>query len=150
MQQVFTHAHQQLLTAVLNRIIPAEGAMPGAGEFSLAKFMEDSVADRPTMARIFNQGLSNIEIAGAKSGTGGFCDLPGQDQDEALRSVESSDPVFFQELVRQTYNGYYTHPQIFQAMGYSPYIPTPEDKPELLDESLLEKQRQRAPFWTKV
>ena len=67
-----------------------------------------------------------------------------------MRSVESSNPAFFDELVRQTYNGYYTNTNVFEAIGYSAAQPAIDGQPELLDETLLEKQRQRAPFWTRV
>ena len=99
---------------------------------------------------LFTQGLGKIEIARPGIKGGQFGDLPPTEQDETLKSVESSTPEFFQELVRQTYNGYYTNPQVFGAIGYAPGIPTPGEMLALLDESLLEKQRQRAPFWTKV
>ena len=37
-----------------------------------------------------------------------------------------------------------------EVIGYSTPRPDIGGQPDLLDESLLEKQRQRAPFWTKV
>ena len=150
MQQVFPEGQRLLLTAVLNRIIPAEDALPGAGDLGLSHFVENAVASSPALMSLFTQGLREIEIARVGPEGGQFRDLSPREQDETLKSVESSNPEFFQELVRQTYSGYYTNPQVFGAIGYAPRVPIPGEMLELLDESLLDKQRQRAPFWTKV
>lgn len=148
MDQIFSGGQRLLLSSVLTRIIPAEGELPGAGDLGLAQFVENTAAKDPAMVSLFNRGLRLIETPG----TGGaqFGDLFAEAQEESLKSVESSDPEFFQELVRQTYNGYYTSPRVFEVIGHSPRNPASGEALELLDEDLLEKQRQRAPFWKKV
>ena len=150
MDQIFSKGQRDLLKAVLNRIIPEDGTLPGAGDLGLTSFVESSAAGDPAKVRLFNLGLRRIEIAGASNPGGQFAGLSADKQDESLKAVESSDPFFFSELVRQTYNGYYTNPKVFELIGYSPRDPAPGESPELLDESLLEKQRRRAPFWKKV
>ena len=147
--RVFTEAQRELLTGVLNRIIPPEGPLPGAGDLGLADFIEGVVAAQPQLRRLFVDGLAQIEITVGRQGTAEFQALAGEAKDAALREVEASKPEFFEALVRQTYNGYYTDASIFQELGY------PEPKPggtppELLDESLLEQQRQRSPFWRRA
>lgn len=150
MEQIFSDDQRLLLNAVLNRVIPAEGGLPGAGDLGLAHFVENTAAKNPGMVSLFNRGLRLIEIAGAGGNGAQFGKLSAKEQEESLKSVESSDPEFFQELVRHTYNGYYTNPRVFEALGHSPRVTASGETLELLDESLLEKQRQRAPFWTKV
>ena len=144
----FTPSQQELLTSVLNRITPAEGQLPGAGDLGIAEFVENAIAHVPQLCRLFLDGLTQIEIAGSEPGVK-FSQLSGEDQDAALQRVEDQHSAFFSALVRQCYNGYYTNPQICQLIGYR--RPSPEDyeyKP--IDPSLLEPQRQRAPFWIKA
>ena len=65
--------------------------------------------------------------------------------------MEADYPAFFDQLVLQPYNGYYTNTEVFKAIGYElPKTPEPGALPELLDESLLDQQKQREPFWKKV
>ena len=137
-----------LLTAVLNRIIPADSDLPGAGDLGLSQFVASAAAGSPASVRLLTQGLRQIDIASPKGSS--FIDLSAKGQDTALKAVESSSPEFFQALVLQTYNGYYTHQQILEKIGYAPHAPQRGEQPELLDETLLDKQRERAPFWTKV
>ena len=146
MPQIFSQEQHILLTAVLNRLVPAEGNMPGAGDLGLGRFVEDAVASKPEMVKLFSRGLSEIEIAGSSAGAFGQC-RPSE-QDAVLKSVEQRETEFFEELVRQAYNGYYTNARVFEAIGFSPQSAAPGATPALLDESLLDKQRQRAPFWT--
>ena len=148
MQRVFSEEQSVLLIAVLNRIIPADGDLPGAGDLGLSQFVASAAAGNPASVRLFTLGLRQVDIASPKGSS--FIDLSAQEQDTALKSVESSSPEFFQALVLQTYNGYYTHQQILEKIGYAPHAPQRGEQPELLDENLLDKQRERAPFWTKV
>ena len=150
MNHIFTQGQVKTLTAALNRIIPAEGDMLGAGELGVAQFIEGVAAGTPAKTRLFTQGLATIEVTSTRLTGKAFAAATGQEQDQTLQSMESSEPAFFDELVRQAYNGYYTDPSVFEAIGYSTLQPEIGGQPELLDESLLEKQRQRAPFWTKV
>ena len=147
--QVFTEAQRQLLTAALNRIIPAQDEFPGAGDLGLAAFVERAVSQETALTRQFVEGLAQIDIAAVRLHGGSFTDLSAANQDATLKNVESRFPDFFMGLVRQCYNGYYTNPDVFDLIGYA--LPMPEDyHPKPFDESLLEPQRQRAPFWRPV
>ena len=150
-RQVFSPAQRQLLDAVLDRLIPPQGNRPGAGSLGIGDFVESVAVGEPGLTRMFVQGLAAIEIAAAERGPDGFAALSNDSKDEALRSVEASHADFFDQLVLQVYNGYYTNLTVFESIGYSlPSVPSPGTKLELLDESLLEAQRQRPPFWTRV
>ena len=95
--------------------------------------------------------MTQVDILAGHHNANGFAALDRQEQDAVLKELEESNPAFFDELVRQTYNGYYTNLQVFERLDYAP--PTKEQaerQPELLDESLLEEQRKRAPFWRQV
>ena len=150
-RQVFSPAQRQLLDSVLDRIIPAEGNRPGAGLLGISEYVESVAVGEPGLIRRFVQGLAAIEIAAAERGPDGFAALSDEVKDAALRSVEASHGDFFDQLVLQVYCGYYSNLTVFESIGYNlPSVPSPGAKLELLDESLLEAQRQRPPFWTRV
>jgi hypothetical protein len=146
-QRIFTQDQRELLAAVLNRIIPAERELPGAGDLGAAEFVEDWVARDNVLRRLFTQGMAHIQITAASQG-GAFLELSGAVQDAVLRQVESEQRPFFEALVLQTFNGYYTNPRVLQLIDYDPSAQV--QPPQLLDTRLLEKQRQRAPFWHRV
>ena len=140
-----------MLSAVLNRIIPAKDELPGAGNLGVGAYIEETVSATTSQTRLFNDGLAQIAVATGQSSAKAFEGLPDAAKDELLRSVETAHPVFFDQLVLQTYNGYYTNPEVFKIIGYEvPKLAPPGSQPELLDTSLLDQQRQREPFWKKV
>ena len=84
--------------------------MPAAGDLGMASFVESAAAEDPAKTRLFTQGLVTIEVTSSRLTGKDFTQATGQEQDQTLQSVESSHAEFFAELVRQTYNGYYTNP----------------------------------------
>ena len=51
---------------------------------------------------------------------------PEEAKDEALRAVERLHGDFFDQLVLQVYNGYYTNLTVFESIGYIlPSTPKP-------------------------
>ena len=150
-KQVFWLAQRSLLTDVINRIIPAKDKLPGAGDLGIAASIEETAAGTPGLTRMFNDGLAQIGLAVGTKAAGGFEALSNAAKDDVLKSIETANPVFFDQLVLQTYNGYYTNPEVFELIGYSvPELAPPGSQPELLDVSLLDQQRKREPFWKKV
>lgn len=150
-KQVFSPTQRSLVTEVINRIIPAMDKLPGAGNLGIAAYIEDAAAGTPGLTRLFNDGLAQIAVAAGQDSAGGFESLSNTAKDDLLRSMEAANPVFFDQLVLQTYNGYYTNPEVFELIGYTvPKPATPGSHPELLDVSLLKHQRDREPFWKKV
>ena len=143
---ILSETQRGLLSAVLNRIVPASGDMPAAGDLGTAGFVESVAAGSIAKRRLLMDGLIQIELAASQRG-GTFVALSDTAQREALQTVESAKPQFFQELVTQTYRGYYTDEAVCGVLGYRPpnradYDPLP------FDESLLEPVRQRSQVWT--
>ena len=144
---IFDAAQRDLLRAALNRIVPASGDMPGAGDLGIGAFVEAVVAGSGKLRRAFLDGLVQIELAAQQRG-GSFISLSPQAQSETLQAIEVEQSEFFQTLVTQTYRGYYTDETVFDLLKYrapnrADYNPTP------LDESLLEPVRQRGQMWTQ-
>ena len=148
-RQILTESQRHLLIVAFNRIIPAEGDFPGAGDLGLADSLEQTVGRTQQGIRVFLEGLAQIDITAVQEQGMEFSRLSGAEQDSTLQSVEQSHPAFFNELKRQCYNGYYTHPLLQELIGYSRTEPG-EYRPMPFDESLLEPQKQRAPFWRRV
>lgn len=144
---IFNATQRELLTAILNRIVPADGNMPGAGDLGVADFIEGVVSANGRSRRAFLDGLVQIELAAHEQG-GPFTSLSAAACDEALRAVEAASPAFLQELVTQSYRGYYTNQSVFDLLQYrAPNRAEYDPKP--LDESLLEPVRQRGPIWVQ-
>lgn len=145
---ILSDAQRSLLAAVLNRLVPAAGDMPAAGDLGIAEFVESVAAGSSGKRRTLMDGLVKIELAASERG-GSFTDLPESAQINALQVVEASSPELFQELITQTYRGYYTNETVCGALGYRP--PNREDYDPLpFDELLLEPVRQRGQIWTEA
>ena len=113
-----------LLDAILDRLIPAEGAMPGGGQAGTADYLDSVVGSSPRLSRLFSAGLRNIESAAARHGSS-FADLTSDQQDEVLRHIEANKSAFFETLLMHTYNGYYSNPRVVEALGLEPRPPQP-------------------------
>ena len=124
MPRFLSRSQHELVTAVLDRLIPSQGEMPGAGELGTADYLDGIAAGSAGIARLFSGGLQDIEIAAARLGSG-FEKLSGDQQDEVLRGVEADSPQFFDLLVRHTYNGYYSNPKVVELLGLDPRPPQP-------------------------
>ena len=120
----FSDAQIELVTEVLNRIIPANEELPGAGEIAV-NYLDEVVGGSPQLKRIFNHGLSQIEVGAYRMYTQDFPGLSGEQIDVVLRQVEVDEGEFFDLLVRQTYNGYYTDPRIVELLGLEARPPQP-------------------------
>ena len=124
MPRFLSESQRSLATVVLDRIIPPQGDMPGAGEVGTTDYIDGVAAGSAQLARLLSTGLQDIEIAAVRLGAG-FGDLSGDQQDEILRGVEADSPEFFDALIRHTYNGYYSNPKVVELLGLDPRPPQP-------------------------
>ena len=139
----FSNTQAELVARVLDRIIPPTDRMPGAGEIAV-EYLDRFVAASATRKRTFSNGLAGIELRAQQSFSGNFASLTGEQQDEVLRQVEAADRGFFDLLVRQAYNGYYTNPRIIEALGLEARGPQPRGyRVEMGDISLMENVQSR-------
>ena len=124
-RRFFSTSQIELVTAVLDRIIPANDTMPGAGQIAL-EFLDDVIGRSPTLKRSIATGLSEIEVYAQGTYHHDFVSLSGEERDEVLRHVETAQPAFFEALRRQTYNGYYTNSRIIELLGLENRPPQPK------------------------
>ncbi len=139
----FTEPQADLVTQVLDRIIPPDERMPGAGEIAVG-YLDEAVGRSPGLRRLFGHGLALVQVRARQSHGGDFNGLSADEKDAVLREVESAEPGFFDALVRHTYNGYYTNGKVVELLGLEARPPQPRGhQVELGDLSLIEKVKQR-------
>jgi hypothetical protein len=149
---VLDDERRALLAAVLDRIVPPNGGVPGAGALGVGESIERTLAGSAPLRRLILEGLVEVDVA---AGAAGFESLDGAARDELLRAVEAAHPAFFAALVNHAYRGYYTHPTVLEHLERTTGYPARPPQPlghsiEPWDEGLLAKQRDRKPFWRRV
>ena len=150
--EVLGEDQRALLTAVLERLVPARAGLAGAGGLGGAAVLERTLAASPALRRLFFEGLLAIDLQSAShsvpAASRGFTELAPDEQDAVLRGVEAALPAFFAALVDHAYRGYYTRTEMHRLIGHESRAPQPlgHQLPPF-DPALLARQRQRAPFW---
>lgn len=135
-----------LLTAVLDRLLPSNGELPGAGSLGLGPLLADDPL-LETMPDAIDRVLGGLP--------GGFAGLATTDQVAALKAVETAEADAFALLINLVYNAYYIDQrvlaQIESTTGYKARAPQPHGyEIEPFDESILSTIREREPFWRKA
>ena len=106
-----TTGQTSVLTTVLNRLIPAEKAMPAAGALGIAGFIDATLVAAPHLRQDIFGVLAALPSA----------DELGRWSDDALearlREIEREQPKAFDLLLQATYTGYYRHPRVLAALG---------------------------------
>lgn len=141
--KVLTSDQGQLLAMVLNRLVPAKGRMPGAGDIGIARFVDDAMNDAPHLRQPIFDVLNGVNGAGAAALES------GSRLDEVLRRVEQEQKAAFDVLINATYTGYYSDPAVLEAIGWVP----PDESataPEAFNHALLDVVRQRGPIYKNV
>jgi hypothetical protein len=144
MPSFFADSQRELMTSILNRVVPPSGAFPGAGDLGIANDVDRMVGRSPELRRLFTQGLAHIAIVSQQRWGREFTGLSDVDKDAVLRHVEISHAAFFNALVTHTYSGYYSSPIVVQLLGLEAQSPQPRGyELEPLDLSLLESVKHR-------
>ena len=143
-----TNAGEQLLTMVLDRVVPPVDDLPGAGGLGLAPRVVEVAA---SIAR-FGEALGDVEAGlTAELNERDFTALDAVQQTAILRAVEQEWPAAFATFVKLTYLVYYGDSLVQQRIGWRPGGVQPHgfELPPFED-SVLDKVRQRAPFWRQL
>ena len=105
---------RELLAAVLDVLIPADAGFPPAGAIVLEHVLSAAVASGESEA-LLGRALRAIAEAAAD-----FSALGADEREGLLREIERVHPDAFDALVRHTYAGYYSHPEIVTRLGLTP------------------------------
>ena len=111
-------ARRELLAAVLDTLVPGGGGFPGAGEVALDDVLAMAAASAD-LESLLSRGLQVVEET-ARAGGADFALLSPDGREHVLRRVEQSQAELFEALVRQTYDGYYSHPAVIARLGLEP------------------------------
>jgi hypothetical protein len=117
-------ARRDLLTAVLDTVVPASDGFPGAGAVALDHVLTMAAA-AAGLERLLSDGLRAVEEAARSAHAAGFASLSDDDRENVLRRVEQSQAEFFEALVRHGYDGYYSHPTVTARLGLDAGPPHP-------------------------
>ena len=148
---VLDDEQRALLRATLNCIIPPRSDLPGAGDLDVGASIERTLSESIRLRRLFLDGLREIALIAHRQLSQGFANADPAAQTRVLQTVEQRSPAFFVALVEHTYRGYYTLAEVKRAIGFEPRPPQPLGYHlEPFDPALLDRQRQRTPFWRQV
>jgi len=138
--------NEDLLNAIMDRLIPAVDDIPSAGKMGLSTEIVRLSGQQVRFHRIFNNAMQMFESANSD-----FISLDNADQDKAIRDFESNQPALFKSLLTISYIVYYKDPRVHKRIGWSGRTPQPEGNTmEPWDDSILDTQRKRKPFWRQV
>ena len=102
------------LAAVLDVLIPADAGFPPAGAIALEHVLSAAAASAELEA-LLDQALRAIAEAATD-----FSARGADERETLLREIERAHPDAFDALVRHTYAGYYSHPEIVTRLGLTP------------------------------
>ncbi len=131
---------------MLDRLIPAIGGLPSAGQMGLAPDVIRLAGKQNRFWRLFS-GAMVAFVARNPS----FITLKGDEQDRVIRSFEAHSPGHFGVLLDISYIVYYKQSAVHERIGWQSKPPQPDGNVmEPWDESVLENIRKREPFWRRV
>jgi hypothetical protein len=132
-----------VLTAAMDRLIPAIGITPAAGAMGIAAEVEER-------GRVLDRHWAGL-LALLDALPADFSGLSSEQQDDALRSFEGEDPTHFGLALDLIYTVYYMQPWAHHRLGWHGRTPQPDGNTlEPFDQAVLETARKRAPLWRKV
>ena len=137
---------EQLLEAIMDRMIPAVGDLPSAGQMGLI----DEIVQLATNQKRF-ENLFHSAIAAFESNNPDFLTSSESVQDGNLKTFESNNPEHFNTIRTIVYIVYYKDSRVHKRIGWDGKPPQPQGyEMDPWDESVLENARKREPFWRKV
>lgn len=139
-----TDAERSMLQAVMDRLVPAIDDLPGAGTMGLLDAVEAMARAHPP----FHLALLAL-LGGLPAGS--FAARTEADQDKAIAHFETAHPTVFNAALEVVYLAYYADPRVHARIGWrtGPLQPGGFSLPPF-DETILEKARQRQPFWRQT
>tara|TARA_B100000949_G_scaffold43487_1_gene37234 strand:- start:575 stop:1012 length:438 start_codon:yes stop_codon:yes gene_type:complete len=137
---------EKLLEAIMDRMIPAVGDLPSAGQMGLTAEIVQLAAKQKRFEDLFNSATEAFE-----SSRPYFLTSSSSVQDENLKTFESNNPDLFNTIRTIVYIVYYKDPRVHTRIDWNGRAPQPQGyEMDPWDESVLVNARKREPFWRKV
>lgn len=112
-------AKRDLLTLVLDTLVPAGEGFPESGALALDHVLAVAGASGELESSL-SRALEAIDEGAHVVATRGFGGLSAAQREDVLRLVERSEPEAFDALVRHAYDGFYSHPATIARLGLPP------------------------------
>lgn len=140
------NVNADVLSAILDRLIPPVDGLPAAGQMGLAPDVIRLAGQQDRFWGLFSGAMEAFVLQNPS-----FDGLEGDEQDRAIRSFEADSPRQFGVLLDISYIVYYKEPAVHERIGWESRPPQPDGNVMTpWDESVLENIRKRAPFWRTV
>ena len=140
--RTLSKSHADTLAVMVDLLIPAKGTLPSPSDINIVEHIDNAISHTAKLIRLFVEGLRDINDKD-------FLLLNENEQIDFLEKYECANNLFFTELIRQTYNGYYTNPVVVRAIGMTGHPPQPKGHVLEVGKNfkLLEKVRERGQIW---
>jgi hypothetical protein len=112
---------RNLLTAVMDEIIPAADGMPAASEVGGLNYIEKLVVRDAKNGDEIRKSLNAIEIISQKRFQVDFVSLTSEKRKAVLTALETQDAANFAGLRDAVYEAYYEQPQVWKLIDYTCY-----------------------------
>jgi Gluconate 2-dehydrogenase subunit 3 len=112
-------AKRELLTLVLDTLVPAGEDFPESGALALDHVLAMAEASAE-LESLLSRALEAIEKETPGDAARGFVGVSATQREDVLRRVERSQPEPFEALVRHAYDGFYSHPATIMRLGLEP------------------------------
>ena len=140
---IFTNDEAALFSRVANRLIPAQGVMPGGGELGLATFVDGVLADASHLRQPILDVLHLVRSADKGE------NATDEELDAVLSRIERAQPEAFTQMLEAVYTGYYSHEDVLVSLGWE-HPGNVADTSETLDTRLLDDVVSRGPIYRHV
>ena len=98
--------------------------MPAASDAGAVTFITSASSISTQSRKLIIEGLIQIEIIAQKQGFT-YLQLQVQKQREILINMETNHNQIFKLLLKETYNAYYTNPEVLKLIGLPGHRPQP-------------------------
>lgn len=144
----FAPSERATLLAAMDEIIPRAGDMPAASEAGVLRYLEHLSARDSTVRRDLRRTASALE---RRVRPGGFASTSTQRRVQILATLERQHKDIFVSLRDYVYEGYYTNPQVWTAIGFQFYGPErPGPGLGMFDEKWVERVRAMPALYRSV
>jgi hypothetical protein len=146
-----TNSDRRNMKVVMDRLVPPVDDLPGAGSMGLLDEVERMAEEHDRYRVSLVRFLDALSMDMSVEAEGGFLALEGEQQDEALKEIESSIAKEFANVLEVVYLAYYSRPEVHRRIGWrsGPLQPLGFTLPPF-DESILDTVRKREPFWRQA
>lgn len=147
----FSDLDKRNLKAIMDRLIPPVGELPGAGSIDLIKEVEKMSFEHDRFKKSVFLFLEALSLDMSVQAFGGLMAIPDDQKDNIISEIETVLPEIFKNFLEVVYLAYYQDTAVHKHIGWATGPLQPNGfMLQKFDETILRKIREREPFWRKV